>query len=119
MTWLNLMWNWLEGKKTYLAAVALVILGILLIFAGENGTGMEAVLLGAAVAGLGDRANRHQAEILATIQDLGKLAADARSKAPAIALDDAVKVIGDALQLKSAAQAETIGSGSDASQESH
>jgi hypothetical protein len=97
------VWIWLDGKKTYIAAGALAILGAVLILNGDTGTGMESILVGAALAGLGDRANRHQAEILAAVQDIGKLATDAKSGSAGITADDAIKVIGDALQLKAAA----------------
>jgi hypothetical protein len=93
--------NWLIGKKTYITAAALLMMGVSLVMRGFVELGLYCILSAAGFFGLGDRANRHQAQILAVIGDLAQLVTDAKSKAPGIALNDAAKAIGDALSPKS------------------
>lgn len=88
----------LKGKKTYLAAGSLVLLGAGLIWAGQPSIGMLAVLQGLGLVGLGDRANRHQSEILLAIQDAGKLALDARGGGASAAASDLAKLAADSIQ---------------------
>jgi hypothetical protein len=78
----------LQGKKTYLAAGLLVLLGVNLILAGQPSVGMLAILQGLGLVGLGDKANRHQSEILAAIQDAGRIAVDLETKNPAALKED-------------------------------
>ena len=66
--------NWLKGKKTYISAVGLVLLGVALVTRGADGIGMYCILTGAGLVGLGDRANRHRAEILQAIFEMDALA---------------------------------------------
>ena len=98
MDWLK---NWLIGKKTYLAAGGLALLGIWLVMHGFEEIGMYSILTGAAFGGLGDKANRHQAEILAAIEDAGRIRAVMKAGKPlamsfAEFVGDGVK-LGDAL----------------------
>ncbi len=89
--------NWLNGKKTYIAAMALAALGIWLVLRGFVEMGMYCIMTAAGFVGLGDRANRHQAQVLTAIGDLGQVIAAAKGKQPELALDEVFKVIGDAL----------------------
>jgi len=78
----------LQGKKTYLAAVLLMLLGGVLISAGQPSLGMVAVLQGLGLVGLGDKANRHQSEILAAIQEAGRVAIDLENRNPMALKED-------------------------------
>lgn len=86
MDWLNM--NWLTGKKTYIATAALAIMGASLVWRGFDVIGLYCLLTAAGFIGLGDRANRHQAQVLAAIKGLGQLAADVKAGDKAAAAAD-------------------------------
>jgi hypothetical protein len=80
--------QFLAGKKTYIVAGLLVALGVLMVLKGQTTNGMSVVLFGFGFVGLGDRANRHQSEILQAIQDGGRIAIDMQTgNKPALAVD--------------------------------
>lgn len=64
--------GWLKGKKTYLAAIVLVVLGVgsFLSGFGDAVTSFGLIAIGAGFAGLGAKAQRHRAEILDVLQAL-------------------------------------------------
>ncbi len=89
--------NWLKGKKTYISAGALAVLGVGLVVLRQPALGVQAICLGAGLAGLGDRANRHQAEILQTIQNAVRIATDAKAGNKAALAVDISAAAGQAL----------------------
>jgi hypothetical protein len=87
----------LTGRKTYLVAAALIALGCWMVWRGSVSEGSSVILFGLGFTSLGDRANRHQAEILQAIQDAGKVALEIR--ADAVNPADVAKLVGDAVRL--------------------
>lgn len=69
----------LAGRKTYIVAGALVLLGLWMVLSGAASEGMSVILFGLGFTSLGDRANRHQAEILAAIKTAGAIAIEVKS----------------------------------------
>jgi hypothetical protein len=103
--------KWLAGKKTYLTAGALSILGIAVVVLrpGLEEVGVGMVIAAGSIAGLGDRLNRHQAEVLTEIRALAQLVEDAAEKKPIATISDAIQVIDDAIKLKQVMTKDTIG----------
>jgi hypothetical protein len=83
-----------------LLGVAVVIFGL-----APPTFGVALVTFAGSIAGIGDRLNRHQAEMIAEMQSLAKLVSDVQQKNPA-SVEDAVQVIGNALKLKQEMAAE-------------
>jgi hypothetical protein len=92
--------NWLTGKKTYIAAGALVVLGVVLVALKQTAMGLQMICVGAGFVGLGDKANRHQAEVLAAIQDAGRIVVDVKAGKPLTA--DFAAAVGEGVALGSA-----------------
>jgi hypothetical protein len=72
--------NFLKGKKTYLAAGLLAALGVWTVLHGQADLGLYMIVSAAGFVGLGDRANRHQTQILSMIQAGAHVASDIRAK---------------------------------------
>jgi hypothetical protein len=86
--------QFLVGKKTYLIAGLLVALGVWMVLRGQVANGMSVVLFGLGFVGLGDRANRHQSEILQAIDDMGSAIHDTVAHSP-LAAADICRVVSD------------------------
>jgi hypothetical protein len=77
--------SWLVGKKTYLAAAALVVMGI---GAWWNGAGSElslaVIIFGLGLAGLGAKSERYGRATLAALEQLKPALADQNSRVPSL-----------------------------------
>ena len=88
----------LVGKKTYIAAGVVVVLGLIAILDSNPANdfiGMSLVVMGLGLAGLGAKADRHHAEMLAHV---AQVVVDAIAKKP-ITVEQAQAAIADGQEL--------------------
>ncbi len=94
---MSAIWNelaaWFAGKKTILGGVAMIVAAGLGVWYGKldpvSGLGLAG--LGFSAIGLGDKANRHQAQLLTVLQGIAQAGVDLRSGKAANLLSDAEK----------------------------
>ena len=94
--------QFLAGKKTYISAGALILVGVVLVWLGQSSLGMMAVLQGFGLVGLGAKAERHQSEILQAVQDMGYTLSDLHFHSPE-ARTDICRVVADVGNMAAAA----------------
>ena len=72
----------LKGKKTIIGGILVMAGAVAAVFVGRLDPTFGTVVFGfgASIAGYGDKANRHQAEILEALTDIAKVAADRGDK---------------------------------------
>ncbi|MGO8759347.1 MAG: hypothetical protein ACLQG3_14605 [Terracidiphilus sp.] len=73
--------NWFEGKKTILGGGLVMVAGVAGVWVGkiDATTGLAVLGFGLSIAGMGAKANRHQAQLLDALQAVSKVAADERA----------------------------------------
>lgn len=78
---LGKIWIWFQGKKTILGGLVILAAAVAGVWYGhlDPVTGVAVAGIGLSVAGWGDKANRHQAELLAALQGVAKVGEDVRS----------------------------------------
>ena len=78
---LGKIWIWFQGKKTILGGLVILAAAVAGVWYGhlDPVTGVAVAGIGLSVAGGGDKANRHQAELLAALQGVAKVGEDVRS----------------------------------------
>lgn len=67
--------TWLQGKKTFIGGAVMILAAILGVAFGRLPAEMGLALLGFGFSaiGLGDKANRHQAELLSALNELATI----------------------------------------------
>lgn len=83
--------NWFQGKKTILGGGLVMAAGVAGVWFGkvDPATGLGVVGAGLSIAGMGAKANRHQAQLLEALQAVSAVAADQRAGNTAAAIQDA------------------------------
>ena len=73
--------GWWKGKKTILGGGLVMVGAIAAVFCGRLDPSFAIVVFGfgASIAGYGDKANRHQAELLTALEMVAKVGADTRA----------------------------------------
>jgi len=76
--------GWLKGKKTIIAGGVVCLFAAMAVFYGLTSVEQGGVIFGfgLAIAGWADKANRHQAEILAALSEVAKIGADIKAGQP-------------------------------------
>ena len=103
--------GWWQGKKTIVGGGLIMAAAVWAVFAGrlDAQTGLALLGLGLSVAGMGAKANRHQAELLAALQGVAKAGTDYRSGGGArAAIADAEAVAAQQLPAALAAEVSTM-----------
>jgi hypothetical protein len=89
--------KFLEGKKTYIVALVLVLLGAYLAIWYEPVTGTAVIFVGLGMTTLGTRMNRHQREVLDVLTAIRKVVVE---KQP-LGIQDKARLAGDAMSIAS------------------
>jgi hypothetical protein len=86
---------WLQGKKAMLGGALIAIAGISAIWMGVMSpeSGLTLVGAGIAVIGFADKANRHQAELLAALEGVAKAGVQYRAGDRAAAVQEIEKTV--------------------------
>jgi hypothetical protein len=118
--------GWFQGKKTILGGVVIFAAAVAGVWFGKLDpvTGVALAGAGLSVIGWGDKANRHQAQLLAVLEGVAKAGLDLRTGGPQLALQDAeatvhslapglaaelTPVVGASLHLSAPTTAELLG----------
>ena len=80
--------SWLRGKKTIIGGSLVMLGAVLAVTFGHlvPELGVMVFGVGASIAGYGDKANRHQAELLAALTELQQVGVDMRTKNAVVAI---------------------------------
>jgi hypothetical protein len=87
--------SWVQGKKTMIGGALIAIAAIVAIWMGVMSpeSGLTLVGAGIAVIGFADKANRHQAELLAALEGVAKAGVQYRSGDRAGAVQEIEKTV--------------------------
>jgi hypothetical protein len=77
---------WFQGKKTILGGVLVIAAGVAGVWYGKLDpvNGLTVVGIGVSIAGYSAKVNRHQAQLLAALQDVSRAAADSKLGSAAV-----------------------------------
>jgi hypothetical protein len=83
--------GWFEGKKTILGGAVILAGAVAAVWLGkvDPATGLTLAGVGLSIVGYGDKANRHQAELLTALQGVAQVGADIRAGNKQQAVKDA------------------------------
>lgn len=97
----------LAGKKTYIAAVLLAVVGIYVGVVVDPSIGVAIFLSAASIAGLGDRMNRYQQELLDALDAVRKVALEKKALTEA----EHARLVADAVSVATSVTRSPAGSG--------